>query len=186
MIMADTKKKRRRAYLESFRKNEEGTYEYAGNVYEFQGTGSRENELRRELVKFWGAGLVLMGSLAAAGCISAPGMGNCFYVLLPYAAALMSGVSTLWALCRLTSGSNPLKEYVYEASVVKMPGRTVLTIFCIAMSMMGELVYICFHGIGEMTAGFCIFMVLNLLAAVCAMMMRRQILGMRWKKYGNI
>ena len=186
MIMADTKKKKHRAYLDSFQKNEKGTYEYTGNVYQFQGTKDQENELRRELLKLWGLCTVLMGCLITAGCISAPGMDNCFYVLLPYTAALMAGISEFWALCRLTSGSDPLKEYVYESSVVKMPGRAVLTVSCIGMSMIGELVYICFHGIGEMMACFCIFVVMNFLAAASAILMRRQIQGMTWEKYGNI
>ena len=180
------KKKKRRAYLDDFKVNEEGKYDYTGTVYQYEADEDPENELRRELLKLWGLGMVLMSSLIGAGCISAPGMDNCIYVLLPYAAALIAGISVFWAFCRLTSGRNPLKEYVYEASVGKLPGRTVMTIFCVVMDIVGEIVYICFHGIGEKLAGLFLFAVLNLLAAASAVLMRRRILGMNWKKTGNI
>ena len=181
--MSETKKKKRRAYLDSFRKNEEGTYDYTGSLYQYNG-GS--HGLRRSLIKLWGLCAVLMGSLIAAGCISAPGMDNCFYVLLPYAAALMAGVSVLWALCRMTSGKNPLKEYVYEASVGKLPERAVMTAAFGAAAIIGEAVYICLHGMGGKTVGFGVFVLLDFAAAGAALVMRREILRMSWTKHNNM
>lgn len=184
--MAGAEKKKRRAYLDSFQKNEEGKYDYTGNVYQFEGNKDQKAELRCILRKLWGLCIVLMGSLIASGCISAPGMDNCFYVLLPYAVAFMGGISVFWALCRLTSGKNPMKEYVYEASVAKIPERVVLTVFCIGVTFAGELIYVCLQGMGKKTAGVCVFMILNLAAAVSALLIRRQIRNMTWKKYGKI
>lgn len=181
--MSETKKKKRRAYLDSFRKNEEGTYDYTGSVYRFEGN---DDELRCSLIKLWGLCAVLVGSLIAAGCISAPGMDNCFYMLLPYVAALMSGISVFWALCRMTSGKNPLKEYVYEASVAKLPERTVMTVFFAAVTAIGEVVYIFIHGMEGKTAGFCVFVLLESAAAGAVLVMRRTIQRMNWIKHKSI
>lgn len=206
--MPETKKKKRRAYLDSFRKNEEGRYDYTGNVYYFAGNDIEENNaegndfagnsperngfrgngeaLRPCLMKLWLLGAVLLGCLIAAGCISVPGMDNCFYVLLPYAAALMAGISVLWALGRMTAGGNPLKEYVYQASVEKLPERAVMTVFFAAAAAAGEAVYICLHGAEGKPAGFCVFMLLNFAAAGAALMLRREIKTMKWIKHGNL
>ncbi len=194
--MPETKKKNRRAYLNSFRKNKEGKYDYTGNVYYFEGNdiegngvegngfGENGETLRSRLIKLWLPGAVLMGCLIAAGCISAPGMDNCFYVLLPYAASLMAGISMLWALGRMTAGGNPLKEYVYQASVEKLPERAAMTVFFTAAAAAGEAIYICLHGTEGKLAGFCIFMLLNFVSAGAAFMLRREIQTMKWIKHG--
>lgn len=181
--MSETKKKKRRAYLDSFRKNEEGKYDYTGSIYCFEGT---DDDLRCSLMKLWGLCVVLLGSLIAAGCISAPGMDNCFYVLLPYVAALMSGISVFWALCRMTSGKNPLREYVYEASVGKLPERTVMTAFFAAVTLIGDTVYICIHGMEGKPVGFSVFMLLESAAAGAVLVMRRTIQRMNWIKHKNM
>lgn len=181
--MSEIKKKKRRAYLDSFRKNEEGNYDYTGSLYQFNGGG---HELRCSLIKLWGLCAVLLGSLIAGGCISVPGMDNCFYVLLPYVAALMAGVSVFWALCRMTSGKNPLKEYVYEASVGKLPERAVMVVVFDAAVIIGETVYICLHGMDGKLTGFGIFVLLDFAAAGAALVMRREILGMSWTKHNVV
>lgn len=182
--MADTKKKRRRTYLESFHKDQDGKYVYQGDVYTYQGNGEQGGEcnLRCELRKLWGWCIVLLGSLAAAGCVTAPGMDNCFYVLLPYAAGLMGGISVCWALCRLTSGGSPLKAYVYEASVKALPARTILTALCAGVCIVGEIVFVLRQGTGEKTISFCIFLVLNVLILLTSIMLRRKIRSMQWTK----
>lgn len=182
--MTDTKKKRRRTYLESFHKDQDGKYVYQGDVYTYQGSGGPDGEsgLRRELRKLWGWCIVLMGSLAVAGCVTAPGMDNCFYVLLPYAAGLMAGISVCWALCRLTSGGNPMKAYVYESSVTALPVRAILTALCAGLCIIGELVFVLRQGIGEKTVSFWIFLALDISVILSSLMLRKKILSMQWMR----
>ena len=131
------KKKNRRAYLESFQKNQEGNYEYRGELYAWQGT---EQERRRELAKLWGLCTVLMGSLAAAGSVEAPGSINCAYVILPYVVNLIAGISVCWGLCRLSAGGNPVRAYVWKASGGQIPGRAIFACICSGVSLAGELI----------------------------------------------
>ena len=108
-------KKGRRAYLKDFRKNEHGEYSYKGDLYEYKGSDL-----------LWKKGIlfalcaVLLAAEITAGCVSAPGMDNCFYVLLPYAAGLTGCASVCLAICNLCAGNNPLRAYVYEKSVLKI------------------------------------------------------------------
>lgn len=182
--MADIKKKRRRTYLENFHKDSEGKYVYQGEMYIYRGNARADGQsgLGCELRKLWAWCLVLMGSLVAAGCISAPGMDNCFYVLLPYAVGLVAGVSVCWALCRLTSGKNPLKAYVYEASVKALPFRTVLAALCAGVCMIGEVVFVLRQGMGEKTVSFCVFFMLNVLIVLSALMLRKRVRSMQWTR----
>lgn len=182
--MADTKKKRRRAYLESFHKGKDGKYVYQGEVYTFVGSGQQKQkqELRSQLRNLWVCCGVMLGSLAASGCVRAPGMDNCFYVLLPYAACLIAGISVCWAMCRLTSGGNPLKAYVYEASVKALPVRTILAALSAGAGAAGEIIYVLRHGMEGKPAGFCVFLILYGFVIISSAVIRRKVLSMQWVK----
>ena len=58
-----------------------------------------------------------LAALAAAGMVPAPGAMQQFYVLLPYAGALVAGISAVWALARMSRGGARLRSYVYEETV---------------------------------------------------------------------
>lgn len=219
--MAEEKKKKRRAYLESFQKDENGKYVYKGDAYIYKGMNNRkgtgnskgkdsinketgknrgkdsivgnggykkssssaqENDLRRELVSLSAMGAALMVALVAAGCITAPGMDNCFYVLLPYVAGLMAGVSVCWALYRLITGGTPLKSYIYDASVKALPVRTVLVIVCSELNIVGEIVFIFRQGTDGKIFSCCFFFVINALIILLSLAIRRKILSMQWEK----
>lgn len=68
-----------------------------------------------------------LAALAAAGMVPAPGAMQQFYVLLPYAGALVAGISAVWALARMSRGGARLRSYVYEETVAKLPLRCLLT-----------------------------------------------------------
>jgi hypothetical protein len=121
--------------------------------------------------------------MIAAGCMTAPGIDNCFYVILPYAAEIIAGISVCWALCRLTFGGNPLKAYIYESSVKALPVRTMIAAVAAGLCMAGEIIFVCRQGIGEKIGSFCIFLILNVLTIIVSMISRRKILSMQWKKH---
>ena len=47
--------------------------------------------------------------------------------ILPYAGALVAGISAVWALARMSCGGARLRSYVYEETVAKLPLRCLLT-----------------------------------------------------------
>jgi hypothetical protein len=174
--MAKKEKKGRRAHLDHFRMNDEGQFVYKGDLYTF--SGDRSHYMK----KLWICCVLIMIAVVLEGCIQIPGMDDCFYVLIPYVITLMSAVSVCWAMGRLTAGGYPLKEYVYEATVPKLPERTVWVILFAGLGTVCGIIYVLTSGTDGKTAGFIIFLILNLIVIFLAYRMRQTVLSMQWHK----
>ena len=141
----------RRAYLRDFRPDESGNYTYSGRIYT---SALRPDVLRRSLmtaIGVFGAAFVLE---IAAGFLPGTGMEGHILMLLPYALGMAATARILWIffrILRLTglmgSGAQKaggqesdaqntgnhessaqaacLREYVYGATVNKLPGYMV-------------------------------------------------------------
>jgi hypothetical protein len=120
-----------------------------------------------------------------AGSIDAPGSRNSMFVLIPYVIELMGGISMVWAMCRLTAGGNRMREYVYQASAEKLPGRAMFTAVFGVLSLVGEIIYICQNGFEKKIIGFLIFLILEILIFAMSLLMRLFITKMEWTKIGS-
>ncbi len=69
-----------------------------------------------------------------------------FNVLLPYAGALVAGISAVWALARMSRGGARLRSYVYEETVAKLPLRCLLTGVFAALAAVGECMDVFLNG----------------------------------------
>ena len=132
--MQQKKTRRGREYLNDFRRDVNGSYLYQGSYRRY--TGSMPYAKLRGLL--W--------ALAAAGMVPAPGAMQQFYVLLPYAGALVAGISAVWALARMSRGGARLRSYVYEETVAKLPLRCLLTGVFAALAAVGECVDVFLNG----------------------------------------
>lgn len=133
------KGKRRRAYLDDFKKTQEGQYRYEGAMYQC----TLEEKERKKTMRL--LGLSACGVLAltlAAGCVPSAGMQNSVYVLLPYAVQMAAALSTVWAYGRMARGGNPLREYIYESTVQKLPLRGALTGCLAFVCAAGEFIHL--------------------------------------------
>ncbi|MGM9521395.1 MAG: hypothetical protein ACI3VB_02835 [Oscillospiraceae bacterium] len=179
--MANGEKKRRgrRAYLDDFVKNAAGEYVYTGAHYSLSGGKAA---FKKAAALICAASAVIAGLIIACGCIPAAGMDNCFYVIIPYAAGLISAGSVVWAACRLASGGNPMREYVYEATVLKLPLRcTVIFAFSI-LTFLCDVLFLILNGFdGKMTATI-IFLAFELASGAASMWLKAYILGLSWSK----
>jgi hypothetical protein len=79
-------------------------------------------------------------------------------------------------MCRLTAGGEPLRDYVYKATVKQYVLRSVLTIVFAACSLLGDGIYLILHGFDSKVAGTAAFLVCQTLLCVC---------GIIWKKFFN-
>ena len=136
----------KRAYLRDFTPDENGNYTYSGRIFR---SASEAGALRRGLVTaiaFFGAALALE---LAAGFLPGTGMEGHILMLLPYALGMAATARILWIFLRILrqtgqayggmqeDGSQRageqegagraacLREYVYEATVRKLPGYLV-------------------------------------------------------------
>ena len=158
--MAGEKKRRgRRAYLDDFQKTASGEYVYTGKVHHFQ---SGEVDRRQALTGLWAITAAMAAAVIVSGCVPAPGMSNTFYVLLPYAGELLSVASVVWLMCRLTAGGDPLRDYIYRATVAQMGLRGYLVLAFSAIALVGEGVCIALTGLGSSPAGTAVFLLCQL------------------------
>ncbi len=160
--MAEKKRRARRSYLEDFHETASGDYVYTGRVHPFQGTA---RERVRALAALWACTALALAALVAGGCLPAAGMDGCLYVLLPYAAALLAGISVAWLMGRLTAGGESLRDYVYKDTVGKARVRGALAAAFCGLTLAGEGVYLALNGAGERaagTAGLCLLLALAL------------------------
>lgn len=65
----------------------------------------------------WIMAAALALAVVAGGCIPAPGMQNCFYVLLPYLGEVVAAASVVWALAKLGTDWREVREYNYEKAL---------------------------------------------------------------------
>lgn len=170
----DKKKRGGRAYLNDFERDLTGRYHYRGKMYHYRGTLPRQ----RVLGLLWAGAAVAQVLLLAAGCLDGQGLGRCFYVLLPYVAAFVANVSVCWALGRLTAGGDPLREYVYQASVAKLPMRSMFTAVFSAAAALMCLVHILLNGASWQRV---VFILLAVTAAGVQVALRRFLGAFSWE-----
>ena len=65
---------------------------------------------------------------------------------MPYAGALVAGISAVWALARMSRGGARLRSYVYEETVAKLPLRCLLTGGFAALAAVGECMDVFLNG----------------------------------------
>lgn len=155
--MAEGKKRRgRRAYLDDFQRTATGEYVYNGQLHHFDG---QKFSRGRGLRLLWVCSAVMAASVIAAGCVPAAGMLGCPYVILPYAGALLSVSALIWLMCRLTAGGDPLRDYVYNATVKQFKLRSILVLAFSGCTLVGDIVYLIVNGAGGMLAGTAAFLI---------------------------
>ena len=179
----DNQKKRppgRRGRLEDFQRVPSGEYIYTGTTYVFSGTPEQR---RSGLIRLWIPAVILLAAVAVPGCIDPvwlPDHALIFLILVPYICMFFCAVSIVWALVRLSVNRDPIRAYVYSATVEALPRRTVFTASFAALSLVCALIALAL-GVFR-TAGSALLMCgLYLAGAVCALGLRRLLRGMRWK-----
>ncbi|MBQ9228932.1 MAG: hypothetical protein IJ168_08905 [Eubacterium sp.] len=123
-------RKNRWEYLNDFRKDESGKYEYTGSLYGFAGS---EEARKRAYTKLW----VLLAAAAAAsvssGCVSGAGLTNTFYVILPYIGEICALFALTWYHCKLLTKGDEVRGYIYQKTQPRMaPAAMILAFFAIA------------------------------------------------------
>ena len=120
---SSAKPHRRRAYLDDFKKTQNGDYQYEGSRYACE---LSEKEWKKKSTGMAAAGIAVL-------------------LLLPYAVQLAAACSLAWACARLWSKEYPLREYVYQQTVCKIPLRGGVCIAAAGVSVIGELAELTRH-----------------------------------------
>ena len=179
--MAEQKKKRsgRKAYLNDFQPNLAGEYTYTGLHYRYAGEAMTYPKARAYTIF---SALVMILGLLAPGFVSAGGMGNCFYVLIPYMAEAISVFVTMFAVYKMLSGGEKLREYIYEKSIPRIPRGCVCCSAFAAIGFVCSMIYSAINGIGGSTLEAAVLIIGKCLGVSAPLAMRKHILGLVWEK----
>lgn len=170
--MAEKKYKGRKAYLNDFKKNAQGEYEYQGNLYQWK--VSKEEQIKEQVI-LWIFCAGMLSALMTSVCLNAPGTLNCIYVLLPAAVSFVFGISVTWGMWKLTFAGNPMREYVYKATIEALMLRTIYVTVSAGAAALGEVIYLVLHGAGEKLSGAVVFLLSEGIGFLFAVMIRKKI-----------
>lgn len=170
-------KRGKNSYLNDFHPNLAGEYIYEGAYFTCRTAGEAQKKLRSRL---WAAAAAMLLCAVAGGCIPAPGMRNCAYVLLPYVGELLAAVSVVWAFAKLGGDWARVREYTYERSVTVLPRRAALAAGFSALGAAAETVFLLHSGGGD-TLFAAVYYLLKLLVFVCAVYIRRAMQRTDWE-----
>lgn len=173
------KRHNRREHLNDFHLNVAGEYVYGGALYACQSDDAAQRRIKRAV---WGMAAVLIAAGAAGGCIPAPGMQNCFYVLLPYLGEFLSAGSVIWALAKLGTDWSAVREYNYRKSVAVLPVRTVVTAVFSGLGIVCELVFFFVNDHAGQTFFALLYVLLKLTALLSVLVLRAEIMQAEWGK----
>lgn len=177
--MGEKKRRGRRDYLNDFRQNAAGEYLYTGEHYAFAEQGKSRRRFLTELWLLCGGALI---AAVAAGCIPAAGMDSCFYVLIPYVVGLVAAVSLCWSLGRLTAGGDPLRAYVYQETVEKLPGRGALTAAAAGLTLIGAVIRLILFGFEGEIWGSILFLALEAIILAASLLAGQWVRRQKWTK----
>lgn len=172
-------KRGKNSYLNDFHVNLAGEYIYDGEVYACAGGDAEVKALR---IRLWAYAAVIAAASVISGCISAPGMQNCFYVILPYIGELCAALSVVWALARMGTDWNSIRAYVYERTVPALPRRALLASGLAAAGFIAETVFLILSGSGGQGGFAALFLLLRAAVFGSGMLIRRHFHGVNWDK----
>lgn len=165
-----SKKNRRRGYLKYYKKNADGSYTYQGNFYQLKEQAGGLLQIKLRLWIFCGA---MIAALLLPGFLNVPGLSRCAYVIIPYAAALIAGVSAGWALFRFCTEGYPVREYVYLETISRLPGRACVCALGTLLAAGGEIIFLVTAQANARTAEAFLFLASGAAAFVCALLLWR-------------
>jgi len=177
--MADKKKKNRRAYLNDFKKNEAGEYEYQGVLYAF---ADSEEARKRAYTKLWLLLALTAAAVIGSGCVSGAGILNTFYVIIPY----IGEISCLFALThyhfKLLTKGDEVREYVYTKTHPRMAPAAMLLAFFAIVGFAMSLLYSILSGFADGAVNTVVYLVLKAVSAALALIYRNAFSKLEWIK----
>ena len=175
-MMADKKKKRpgRRDYLNDFHQNVAGEYMNTGQTHAWKSPRSRT------LLKLWLCAVAALGTAVAAGCIPNTGMERRVWALIPYVLMLISSGVQGWFLYKLTDGGDPVRDYVWRASVPRLPTVGIVTGILAFASIVAEIANIYAPNFAGRLPFALVLIALDVLAGATSVALSRTVKGLEW------
>lgn len=174
------KKPGKREHLKDFYRDVSGKYVYGGTTY----TCTMQPEAyKKTILRMWLCSGAAFIAQIIAGCVPSAGMSEGFLVLPLYLGAIISCGMVCWALWELTSGETPVRAYVYDASIKKLPGRCNAGMLFCALTLMGLVLDMWMHGIGRGKVwATVLFVAIQVGAASALFLVKKNLQTLEWVK----
>ena len=153
--------RKRRKYINDYKINDEGKYQYYGTCYRWMEPDNR----KRVLHGFWAAQLSAL--------------------LIPYMAGIVLSIMSVFALYNLSDEPDPVRDHVFNATVRRLPVLEMLNIITGLLCTAGEIYYLIAYGPEEDIAFGILFMVLEALIAFLSLRIFRGVRALQWEKVEN-
>lgn len=173
-------RKKRQSRLSYYQRSASGEYIYTGSYMTYVEEGRSR---RRLLTELWCMGAGALVCLLAGGFLPVESFTGCGYVLFPYMLALLASIAVLWQLGELTGGGEPIKTYVYEAAVPRIPRLSMLSVLGAVLCILGQIVRCVMNG--GCTIGEILFLLLEAAGAALLLLFRRSIRRAHWRLAGD-
>ena len=164
------KLKGRYAHIKDYRMADDGSYEYVGIYHEWAD--------ETEAAAYARAAKALMAAaiacLVLAGCVPAPGTFGAFYVVIPYACAIVGMALSCASCVRIIREGSRVRDHIYEKSVPMLPAKLGVGFVGAFSCAMGELAHIIVAGAGDRLAWGLVFVALMLGCGICLLMLLRR------------
>ena len=170
-----TRKQRHKAYLDQHVKDASGEYQYLGEWYRLQGG-------KKELYPFLGLVLLAGAAIVASGCITATGLKNTWYVIIPYIIEVSLLFALAWQATRLAAGRGRLKAFVFEEVSPRVRPLCGGLILAQALSALCSVLFLLRQGPDGTVAACIAWFLLKALAAAGAALARRLYGRLDWRK----
>ena len=180
--MAEQKKKKgRAARADLYVPQAGGGFRYIGKYYRFaegqELTVKKWTLIRTALCVI--TGLAVLGS----GLLNSPGMHNTAYVIIPFMGSFICAVAMIWAAGRAAYHGVPLKEYVFDATVLRLKGLTIAQAVFSVLAAAGEILFLFLSSEEEKRIAAAIsFAALQLVACAAALILRAFEKKPQWEK----
>lgn len=160
----------------------QGKYVYSGPLY----SPAPESEItaKKASVRRVLFGVSVTALSAVCGFLPVPGMSNTFYVIVPYALTLIFAAVSLWKAGRIAYwGGENLREYVYNATVGRLPVLLPLCALFAVLSIAGEALYFILNGVDKSELPFAvIFLLISAAVLALSLIWRRFETAFIWNK----
>ena len=134
--------RKRRKYINDYKINDEGKYQYYGTCYRWMEPDNR----KRVLHGFWAAQLSALAGTIVCGLIPAPGVNYVPVLLIPYMAGIVLSIMSVFALYNLSDEPDPVRDHVFNATVRRLPVLEMLNIITGLLCTAGEIYYLIAYG----------------------------------------
>lgn len=178
----DAEKKRKKtldrySYLDDIHKTADGKYIYTGPCYGYDET---KNKRSKVLLLLWLLSLPALVACVASGCFNVPFMRSTWYTVVPFGFELVSVVSIFWAVCRITSHGDILRQYIRKQTFSTLPLRCALCCIFSAVGLIGGSVFMIRHGTGGQTFRCAAYMALKAVVLTANIIIARFAQGIKW------